>query len=605
MSVSTRTANFTPDSLAGWSPEHLDQLVARLAGVDQLTERAFLVLGEKVQSSYGRAREISEATRRSLHLLEEEDEASLLPRLQLLVERCSLWLDENQARSVDICGLLVTVVESLADLEQPLAGLRRVIKTVHSLRVTTRLEAAKSAGAGGHVLASSLKELGVLVEQKVGEVSTLTESLVDLSRAALSAETQISEGALRQARNEVVEARRGLTWFSGSRVQTAEWNSRLKSRSEAIAGSFGELVAALQFQDITRQRLEHVQGVLGDLGQRLNELASQGGSCRDPEVTGLLGSICHLQYEQLDLSVGEFVAATESLKANLQGMADNVTALAEDTRGFSRSTSDGGGQFFTGVTGMLESISARLETTCSTHDQARSVLVETCQEIAAVAPLVDDIEYISEEMQLLAINAAISAAHARQRGAGLEVIAENIHLLSEEATREAESLARSCQRIRTQADQLASLGQGSHTEGRSIEALLRESRELMEGLSGNSDSLDEVARRIDRDAGQLATQVADVVRAVDIHDRFQDHIAPVLTQLRELGTWADDSLVGGSLSLEDLLRQLEQRYTMSSERDIHRRFVVRHRPHTATQPADQADEPAGQEHDLGDNIVLF
>lgn len=584
-----------------WQPENLDGLVRQLESVDQLTEQVFLDLGARIRMFYTRGRQIAESANSSVALLQGEDTDNTLPRLQLVVERCGLWLTENQARSADICQLLSDVDKQLDALEMPLFMLRKVIKTLHSLRVTTRIEASKASGLGAGVLADALHQISDMIQEKVEEISGLLENLGMLNQTALTAETVISGSFLRGAREEVDAVRKELSQFSGARMVISDWSRRLKGRSEEIAASFGELVAALQFQDITRQRLEHIQSTLKDLQLRLMEMDLSAGLSSDRELAGVVGNICLLQHEQLQLSGNEFSEAVGQLTLNLQGMAESVVSLADDTLGLSQATDSGDVGQVSQVMEMLESITQRLETAQVTHGEAHQALVDVCRAVEGVSGLVDDVEYIGEEMQLLAINAAISAAHARSRGAGLEIISQNIQDLSVEASDQAAILAQECGKISSHAETLNTLEEG---EGGGVNALLQESRALLTELDNNTGKLDDVASAINHDAKQLSADLLAVVREMDVQARFAENIQPVLGQLADMGGWAGTTAVGSHVTLEELLVKLQQRYTMSSERDVHRQFVDSQSERGAAADQEVSDEPA-QDHNLGDNVILF
>ena len=84
----------------------LDGLIHGLADVDRVTEQSFLALGNQIQGSHGRAHGISQVAGDVLDLLHGEAGENTLQRLQLLVERCSIWLSETDKKSVEICTLL-------------------------------------------------------------------------------------------------------------------------------------------------------------------------------------------------------------------------------------------------------------------------------------------------------------------------------------------------------------------------------------------------------------------------------------------------------------------------------------------------------------------
>ena len=58
--------------------------------------------------------------------------------------------------------------------------------------------------------------------------------------------------------------------------------------------SFGEMIAALQFQDITRQRIEHVQKALANLVQHLEKFNQTADG--QPRCRGLPAVRAHLPF---------------------------------------------------------------------------------------------------------------------------------------------------------------------------------------------------------------------------------------------------------------------------------------------------------------------
>ncbi len=85
-----------------WEPSSLDGLVGQLASVEAVTEQSFLDLGNRIQNFHSRARDISRSAGAVLELLNGEGGEQALQRLQLLVERCTLWLNTTDEKSSEI-----------------------------------------------------------------------------------------------------------------------------------------------------------------------------------------------------------------------------------------------------------------------------------------------------------------------------------------------------------------------------------------------------------------------------------------------------------------------------------------------------------------------
>lgn len=589
-----------------WGSARLDDLIHGLADVDRVTEQSFLALGSQIQGFHGRAHGISQVACDVLDLLHGEEGENTLQRLQLLVERCSLWLSDTDEKSVGICSLLRNVLELINDLELPVAGLRKVIKTLHSLRVSTRIEAAKGYASEANVLAKSLDELCRLVQEKVVEIFDRTEEIIPIINRSVAMEESVQTDSIRMASQDVDKARILINTFLETYIETGHWTDRLKNRSNDVTQNFGEIIAALQFQDITKQRVEHVQKALDSLSQHLEKIIHQQDLSRNAEASQLFGHICRLQHDQLTIAVREFVSATDNLSENLQGMAASVVCMAEDTRELVRATATGCDNRFTAVLDILQSIAGYLEKTSSTHELAGRNLNEVNTGIQQVSNLVGEVEYVGEEMQLLAINAAICAAHAKLKGAGLDVIAQNIQTVAEEACRHALTLAKKCEIITEHARHLQNVEQETNASADNVGNLLQEAQNRMANLDASCLHLADLAEKVDCDATGLSEEVSSIVHTIDIGEIFQGELAPVLEQLGTLSRCVgqDDSNFD-NVSLDILFNELELCYTMASERKLHQSFLSSQHLTTSGDLAEEDEWAAKRQHDLGDNVDLF
>ncbi len=589
-----------------WVPGSLDALLLDLASIDHVTEQSFLALGQKIHVFQGKACDISKLSGEVLQLLNGDGAENTLRQLQLLVERCSFWLSETQTKSVDICNLLNGVILQLSGLATPVAGLKKVIKTLHALRVSTRIEAAKGFASGAAVLARSLDELGSQAQAKVTEIFERTEALIPIINRSLDMEESTQASSIKIAVREVDSARKLLSEFMSTQVETGQWTDQLKSRSDQVNLHFGEIVAALQFQDITRQRLEHVRKALDSLGRHLERFSQRTDFSKDREAAGLFCCICQLQHDQLALAENEFLTAVDSLSENMQAMGANVVLMAEDTKLLFRATDACSDNRYSSVLEALQSIADCLHEAQRVHQEATSLLAEVSLGVQDVAGLVEEVEFVSEEMQLLAMNAAISAAHARKQGAGLDVIAQNIQLVAEEATHHALILADECGTITEHARQLEIFEKDTKSGFSSFESLLHDANAHMEVLDDSTRRLLNVVGHVDQNAKTLSQDVTSVVNTVDLKTPFQEKLKPALTYLASLGENTSSVVESsGGESLEHLFDELELCYTMASERHIHERFMEKKSTESSVSDILEKDLFDSCGHDLGDNVDLF
>jgi hypothetical protein len=576
--ASSANSGLLPLSAAG----ALQQLAQRLTGVDQLTEQAFLQLGAQIDSGQQRAVCLANEAASLLAPLEGETAEQTVSRLQLLTERSALWLDEAKRQSQAICAILEGLRSDVAALQSPREGMSKIVKMLQSLRVATRIEAARSHGHGALVLGQELLGLSQLMQEKIGYITERCEVLSALLIRALQVEEKAQQGPLAEARKEIGQTRQLLAGVAGQCLRATDQTTLLHRHSTELATSFGELVAALQFQDITRQRLQHIAQTLAELGAR-----QQGDA--DPAVRAL----CRLQYEQLQWAVAEFDAAVDRLEVNLRRMADDVQLLARETGAAIMAGSE---EQCALVAPSLQAVIDCLQRVQTTHLAASQALFAVSQAVSDVTLLTEEIEQLGEEMQLLAQNAAISAAHGSERCAGLTVIAANIQTLAEDAGRHARELTSCCRKVRGRVGELDDAEQSYGGHDHDLDNLLGEARLLVERLQFSGAALDRQVEILGTQALELSGDLQRALVGFEVRHSFTAAVDPVLARLRELAR--DEEIDAGS---EPLLDDLHKRYTMMSQRVIHQRFAV---------VADAPSQPAaavggGQSHDFGSNVELF
>lgn len=579
-----------PTTVAGHGDvRRLQGMIDRLAGVDQLTEQAFLQIGELVQAGHRRAVALTGLAEQALQSGGSESAEQTVTRLQLLTERSALWLTETHDQSRLICTILNALERDAEALSGPLHGLTKVVKTLHALRVATRIESARSHGQGGAVLGQELHHLGMLMQEKLGHITERCEVLATLRCRARSIEEQAQSGPLREAENEIRQARQLLGRVAAHCVRTADHTVRFQQCSAELTGNFEELIAALQFQDITRQRLQHICKALAGLCSELHDADG---------VVPATGNVCRLQHDQLTWAMGEFCEAVERLDENLRGMANGVRLLAADAKD---ALFAGSSEQCARIAPSLQAVTLCLENVQTTHLAAGQAVFAVCQAVRDVATLTGEIERLGEEMQLLAQNAAVSAAHGTAKAAGLTVIAGSIQTLAEDAGRHAAAMADGCRRVSNHAEELDARDQQFSGHESDLTLLLDETNSLIGRLLGVSQSFDAQFAAIGSQVDELGDSMRTTLERLDIRRQFLTQIDPVLEELDAVAREQDDA--AGSGTDEHLLLGLRERYTMMSERKVHQQFLQRQTPRHAV-AARSLPTPTLAE-DLGSNVELF
>ena len=154
---------------------------------------------------------------------------------------------------------------------------------------------------------------------------------------------------------------------------------RLQDYSAAIADALNEIITAVQFHDITRQQVEHVQIALHDFCARL------AGDDSVEHLAAQATELCRIQAAQLRHTRHDLVAAVARMIASLRSIAPVVQQLAQETRLLA---TQGGVQLMEKLDHDALTLAADVVTAAdkiTIHDEARKIIDRLVAELEFLA----------------------------------------------------------------------------------------------------------------------------------------------------------------------------------------------------------------------------
>jgi uncharacterized phage infection (PIP) family protein YhgE len=582
-----------------------------LAGVGQelnelnrFTEAEFLAVGERLQAISKQCRELAAMSGRAAALMDgEEFGASIegLRRVLAGVER----IEEGSRSSHEILSAMLT---RMGEAGRLLAGFTRLVLKLKVLAIHTRIEGARVRSAD-----TDFNSLGDDVETLAADIQNNTESIEDgsgavrvLIRSTLAHLDELGERQRTQISALVQGVTAGLDSLTKNHAQSSEAAAGIAARYETVCRRIGDVVRSLQFQDITRQQVEHVQEALDEVSGRMRR---EGGT--GPEAISLAVNAASLQTAQLRNSRDTLVDAVGKVVENLRSVAEEVRAISALPARLAGTAEQQGGSFLESMRERLSVVAADLGQYARSSADVRSAIAQVVPAIEKMSGQASAIEAIGFHLGMVALNAQVKTAHIGAAGAALGVLASSIQELTGDTTERTASMAGQLRQLAADANTLRNNGvagdQGDAAAGSGdLDSLASEIGQRIEKISELNGVIAAQLTAIATTGSQLREGVDQACTAMKSQDHATEVFGRALANLEEAVRTLSGHLPAGyePPAAVDLDWQ-KSRYTMHSERQVHG---------TLQEPAPDAatgEEPAsipmkeGNHDDLGDNVELF
>jgi methyl-accepting chemotaxis protein len=581
-----------------------------LAGVVAARERDFLSLGERLHHLRSRSEDLAGRSAELAAMTSGQSMNDLLAKLSAEFEQMTGVCEMGNSR--ESLEELISVRGIVADLEKISSEFSRIVKRLSMLGISTRIESARlgSKGLGFSTLSDDVEKLAATIVGYATQISDRNRALrgfVEEAEVKTRAVVENQESCSRTIFGGLHENIEALSRISAASAALSE---TISGKTRVITENVSSAVLSMQFHDIVRQQVEHVEQAMDDVAQVVDNRAAgaagqspgdaDGSGERDREIVAWVGDVLELQCSQLTNARERFVDAVETLVENLRDIAGSILGIGGEI--LEASDESRGGADLHRVVEDVGRVKAALRGFASKGEELAGIMTAVAETISEMSGYVGKIEDVGSEIELIAINASIKAAHTGEEGAALGVLASAIQGLSVEARRQTDEVSRILRDVAKSSNILQ--------DNASISYDMSQVEELSANLDGLLDRIADMDRRreamfaeIGSKSAELGEAVRGLASGVHFHEEVGERLEAARQSLEAFRAQAKAIVpVETDVRRPERLRELFGRYTMEAERDVHESvFGMAKNPEPAAVRADASGGGDG----LGDNVELF
>lgn len=323
--------------------QYIPVMANQLKEVVTYTERSALEIGDKftniVERSRAQAKQASEAYQ-SISVTRGGKGESLLNELREAYREAMVCIEEGSGYSRQTMADFEKILNLVENIKRILEDIEYIADQTNLLALNAAIEAARAGdqGRGFAVVADEVRKLSSRSNTAADEIRNLITKVDSEIRDIYKRTEQGTKKTTESSAHSIETVDHVLKDLTSVLDQTKGDLDILSNSTEGLVRDINGIVVSMQFQDITRQRIEHVMDPLLSFKQEMEEaltkmraLGENIHKWDDNDSTAWLESIYTMQSERdvmnSTLGVGKPSSAPPSSHDRTKGknkLADNI-----------------------------------------------------------------------------------------------------------------------------------------------------------------------------------------------------------------------------------------------------------------------------------------
>jgi methyl-accepting chemotaxis protein len=547
----------------------LQEMERRLHNILADKEEDFLQLGSNLMDFSSRSREITSEVSSLAELASGEEITGRINDLQAFMGTVSsLCQTMTDGATLEDLSRIIASLNKLKELFQEFA---RVIKALRMLGISTRIESARLGeyGRGFTSLADDVDKLVARIEESSAEISNRSNEIIATTLKVQSGTKKLftSQHCLL---DQVVSSLAGNIDDLASIVEQANRVSdELIVHSEQIASSTSTAVTSLQFHDIVRQQIEHVEECARDAVELIHQyMAAEHSEYSLQQVLTFVLQIAKIQAHQLESGSEQFEKAVLDFKSQVEHIAAIVDLFMQAIHGFNAKGQKDQGSVLDVIRSSMDQVIDNVHHFVTGMQEQQRLIIPVADTVKDMDSAAREVQDLGDEIELISLNASIKSAGVGNKGLAMGVLAHEIQRLS---MRTKEHTLHVLEVLSGLADTSNELQKrtGQEKELKNLETTIKDQEASLGRLVDLKTQMDHFFGAVSSMGHSLGQDIRSFAKGVVLHEAICSHLRAVRDDFAGLISQLEQAHVDPATELPAKFDELLHRYTMESERIIH------------------------------------
>lgn len=557
----------------------LSDIDVKITALNESSAKDFLTLNSNLKENFKLADKISANAKQLFEILAGKDRNYLLKKLDTFHTGLKFQIDGFTDNVIIGSKVIETVQSAFNSIYIPIKNFNQNLMTINFLLANlklnlTYLKQEEQILEDAEILMGKIKsskEIYDNFETKLNKVKVVSNSVQAFLSQLKEHQTVTLDTILEQVQSSV-------TVLSAKYQEASIQMPQLTKKTEDYFDNVSKIITNLQFHDIIRQKMEHVQDTHKEIIRELNAFDFNDAEASLAEHTSKflqIRDIAGVQVAQLIHTNQEYQDAIEKITVNFLEIGDDMKAVSEMCNEFSGHHPGRGGSHFREIESNLEK-SVRLIDKFGSDGELFSNKIHSI--VSAVGELKIDLFELLDQFEFIKKGLADIFNVLKPKQKKLPEIYKLGKQLSDISKSIREDLGIVSKHFTNAEDETVVMetlieNNFESTFKSNLQKFSEGIFSVVKILNSDNSQVEEILKVNGEYGNQLAVDIQSSIEKVKYYDFFEQVIEEIILELNNiyLTIKSDSSTNVGEEAYS--LESLKQRYTMASQRTIHERVL--------------------------------